>query len=166
VFLAFAGRRCRSTAAAHRPAGEGQEHADLAVLDPAGGAGVLPLHTGRLGALLEEAGLVDDERAIGVGQVLHHIGAQIVADGVGVPVGASEQVLDAVGAVVAEVLGHLPAVLALGVAEQPFEIIDGPPTRFGAGEVRAQAVPDTFQFLGPAVNILRRWSVLGHGRPP
>lgn len=46
------------------PSGEGQKDADLAVLDAPGSASVLPLHTGRLHPLLQEAGLVDDQNAL------------------------------------------------------------------------------------------------------
>ena len=47
------------------PAGEGQEHADLAVLDAAGGPGVSPLYAGGPAALLEGAGLAHDQHALG-----------------------------------------------------------------------------------------------------
>jgi len=47
-------------------AGVGQEHADLTVLDPPGRARVLPLDPGRLGALLEEPGLIHDQHRIEV----------------------------------------------------------------------------------------------------
>jgi hypothetical protein len=43
-------------------AGIHQLDRDLGVLDPPGGAGVLALHPDRLAALLEIAGLVDDQR--------------------------------------------------------------------------------------------------------
>jgi hypothetical protein len=54
-----------------------------------------------------------------VAEVLRHVGEQVVADGVGVPVGSGEQVLHSVGGRIAEVLGQLPAVLALG-GDSPF----------------------------------------------
>ena len=62
------------------------------------------------------------------------VGDQVVADPVGVPVGAAEEVLDAVRRLVAGLLGELPAVLALGVGEQAAEIRDGPPPRLRPGE--------------------------------
>ena len=54
-------------------AGVGQEHADLAVLDPPGRARILALDAGRLGALLQEPGLIHDQHAARVAQVLDHI---------------------------------------------------------------------------------------------
>src|SRR3712207_93339 len=44
--------------------GVAEEHADLAVLDAARRAAVLPLHPGRLVALLEAAGLVDRQSVV------------------------------------------------------------------------------------------------------
>ncbi len=56
--------------------GIGQVDGDLGVVDLAGGAGVLALHPDGVAALLEVAGLVDDQQRSGVGQVLE----QVVAD--------------------------------------------------------------------------------------
>jgi hypothetical protein len=60
----------------HRPplaAGVGQEHAQLAVVDLAGGARVLALHSHRGRALLEEPGLVHHQHRARVAQVLDHL---------------------------------------------------------------------------------------------
>jgi len=65
--------------------GIGDKHPDMAVLDPAGGAGVPPLHPHRAGALLQVPGLVDHQHRVGVTQVFHRGVAHVVADGVGVP---------------------------------------------------------------------------------
>ena len=56
-----------------------QEHPELAVLHSAGGAGVLPLHPGRLHALLQEPGLVGDQHSVRVAE-RRAISAQILAD--------------------------------------------------------------------------------------
>ena len=58
--------RYSSRSISARPFGDGvgQEHAQLAVLDPPGGARVLPLHPGRPGPLLQEPGLVDHQHAV------------------------------------------------------------------------------------------------------
>jgi hypothetical protein len=56
------------------------EHAELAVVDLAGGARVLALHSHRGGALLEEPGLIHHQHRARVAQVLHGLGAQVVAD--------------------------------------------------------------------------------------
>jgi hypothetical protein len=64
-----------------RPAlagGVGEEHPELAVLDPTGGAGVLALRPGGLDTLLQGPGLVDDQHPARLTQVLDHIAAQVV----------------------------------------------------------------------------------------
>jgi len=53
--------------------GVGQEHPDLAVLGPPGGPGVLPLHPGPPGALLEEPGLIGDQHPVRVAEVIDGI---------------------------------------------------------------------------------------------
>jgi hypothetical protein len=55
------------------------------VLDPAGGARVLPRHAGRRGPPREEPGPVGDQDAPRVGQVAAGVGDQVVADAVGHP---------------------------------------------------------------------------------
>ena len=56
-------------------AGIGREHPHLAVLDPPGRPQVLPLHPSRLGALLEEPGLVHHQHRVGVAEVLYDVAA-------------------------------------------------------------------------------------------
>jgi hypothetical protein len=99
-------------------AGIGQEHPDLAVLDPPGRAGVLPLDPSRVGALLEEPGLVHHQHRARVTQVLHDVAAEIIADLVGVPAGVVEQSLHPIWGRRAGLLGQLPAVLALDTGKQ------------------------------------------------
>jgi hypothetical protein len=117
-------------------AGVAQEHADLAVLDAPRRAAALALHPGRLAALLQEARLVQHQHRIRVAQVLDDVGAQVVADRVGVPAHAREEVLHAVRRRVAGGLGQLPAVLALQGRQQPAQVGQGPPPRLGPGEAR------------------------------
>jgi hypothetical protein len=52
------------------PAGVTEVDGDLGVLDPAGGAGVLPLHPDGVPALLQITGLVDDQDPVGGAEVL------------------------------------------------------------------------------------------------
>ena len=99
-----------------RPArgGVGEEDADLAVLDPPGRPRVLALATpARLHSLLQEAGLINDQHRLRVAEVFDDVRPQVIAHLVGAPLGAPEQVLQAVGRRVAGLFGQLPAVLAL-----------------------------------------------------
>lgn len=92
-------------------AGVGQVHRDLRVLHPSSGAGVLPLHahTGR--ALLDVASLIDHQDRPWVAEMLHHIGAQVIAHPVVIPRRTRKQMLQSIRAGIADVLGDRPAVL-------------------------------------------------------
>lgn len=80
---------------------KGQGNPDLAALDPAGGPGILPLGAGRPVPLREDPRLVDDQDASRVGQVLLDVGNVIVADPIILSISAVEEMLDAVGSLVA-----------------------------------------------------------------
>src|SRR5262249_45503419 len=110
------------------------------------------------------AGPSDGQPAVRCAQVLLHVGQQVVADGVGVPVGAGEQVLHTIRSGIAEQLGELPAVLALGVTEQPPQVAHGPLAWLAAREVAADPLADGLDFLGPLLNTLPRRS-FGHDSP-
>jgi hypothetical protein len=97
--------------------GVGQVDGDLGVVDLAGGAGVLALHPDGPAALLEVAGLIDDQHRTRVTQVLDQQGAHVVAHRVVVPHRPAQEVLQAVGGGVAGVLGDRPAVLAWQVRQ-------------------------------------------------
>jgi hypothetical protein len=65
------------------------------------------------------AGLVDHQHRLVIVEVLHHVAAHVVADGVGVPLGPPQQVLHAVRGRLPGPLGDRPAVLARQVRQQP-----------------------------------------------
>src|SRR6195256_4326350 len=65
------------------------EDADLAVRNLACRPGVLPRHAARRLALLEKAGLVDDENRIVVRQMLDDIVANDIAQSIRVPIAAT-----------------------------------------------------------------------------
>ncbi len=58
--------------------GVGEEHADLGVLGASRGAGVLPLGPGRPNALLEEAGVLNDQDGVLVSEVFDDIVTYVV----------------------------------------------------------------------------------------
>jgi hypothetical protein len=89
----------------------GQIHRDLGVLNPTRGPGVLPLSPDRGSALLDITGLIDHQHPVRITQVVHHVIAQVIADPVGVPHRATQQVLHAIRAGVPGVLGDSPAIL-------------------------------------------------------
>ena len=71
----------------------GSEDTDLAVRDLARGASVLPRHSARRLALLEQAGLVDDEDRIVIRQMLDDIVADDVAQSISIPIRAQDRLL-------------------------------------------------------------------------
>lgn len=93
--------------------GQGEEHADPSVLDASGGARVLPLHSRRGPALLQETGLVDDENSIVGAEVFGGVVTQVVADRIGVSSGVPHQTLQGPGPLMPRSFGQLPAVLPL-----------------------------------------------------
>jgi hypothetical protein len=131
----------------------GEEDTQLAVVDLAGRARVLALHPDRGRALLQEARLVHYQHRAFLAQVLHYIGTQIVADPIGVPVGGGKQPLHAVGGALVGVLGQLPAVLAVHVAEQAAQIGQRPPARLRAGEPSRDPGVQALQPSRPRVDL-------------
>jgi len=99
----------------------GREDADLAVRDLACGTRVLPRHSARRLALLEKAGLVDHQHRIVIRQMLDDIIAHDIAQGIGVPVTATQDRLLSPWAGIASRLRAHPTGLALLIAEQTFQ---------------------------------------------
>jgi hypothetical protein len=99
--------------------GVGQEHRDLGVLDAPGGAGVVALHTDTVRSLLEVTGVVEDQHRPGVTQLVDHIAAHIIADGVGVPHRLTQQPLHPMRCAVSGPLGQLPTGVSVQIRQQP-----------------------------------------------
>jgi hypothetical protein len=116
-----------------------------------GRAGVLPLHARRSSALLEEAGLVDDQDTVGLTEPFGHVFLQVVADLIGIPPGPVQQVLQAGRNVVADVLRELPAVLPTDGAEQPAHVVPHPPPQIDPAEPVSHPQQHLFQLKSPAI---------------
>jgi hypothetical protein len=127
-----------------------QVDGDLGVLDPPGGAGVLALHPNGSGALLEVAGLVYHQHRLGIAQMLHKVGADVIAQRVLIPHRPTKQVLHPIGAGVADVLGDRPAVLAWQVGQQPAHERLGPPARLHPRESARDPAQQLVEQLLPA----------------
>jgi hypothetical protein len=118
--------------------GIAQKHADLAVLHFAGRATVLAGDPRRVLPFFEKAGLVEDQHAVGVPQMLHGIDAQLIPHSIGIPVGTAQQILEAIGSRLAADFRHLPAILALRLTEQAAQIRHDPLAGLRAGEIGRQ----------------------------
>ena len=108
---------------------------------------VLALDPDGMPPLLGEGGVVDDEDGLGVGEALGHACAVASPDGLLVPVGLVDEVLEAlVGVLDAELRRLVDAAdqgldaLALAVLEQAAEIDERPIGLAGQGEVGSEAV--------------------------
>lgn len=101
--------------------GQVEEHPELGVLDASRSAGVLPLHSRRSPGLLQEAGLVEHGNAVST-EVFDGVGAQVIADGIGVPTGAAQQALYRTGPGAASLFGQLPTVLPLDARQKSAQV--------------------------------------------
>ena len=84
-------------------------------------------------AVLEQPSFVEDQHAVGIPQRLPAREAQLIADGVGVPIGAAPQLLEAVGSGLAADFHDWPTVLALGLTAPAAPLRQDPVTGLRAG---------------------------------
>ena len=83
--------------------------------------------------------------------MLDHIGPQIIAERIGVPVNAREELLHAVWRVVAGRLGEVPAVLPLQGGQQALKISQGASARLRTPEPRGNPPGNRLQLLSPVL---------------
>ena len=147
-------------------AGIGQEHADLAVLDPPRRAAVLPLHAGRLAPFLTKP-VSSSTSTPRIAQMLDHIGPQIVAHRVRVPAHPAQELLHPVRRPIPGRLRQLPALLALHRRQQPLQIGRRPPPRLDPPEPRPQPRQQRRELRRPRRAVIhRRHGFLLHGEQP
>ena len=131
----------------------GQIHGDLGVFDPARGAGVLALRPDGVGALLHVAGLIDDQYRLVIAEMVDHIGAQIIAHPVGVPLRPRQQMLQPVRAGVTTALGQRPTVLAVDIRHQPQHQRARVPQRLAPGESRRDPIQHLIKAPPPLIDV-------------
>jgi hypothetical protein len=112
----------------------------------------LALHASRGGALLEEAGVVEDEDPVGLAEPFGYVVLEVVAELVGVPAGTVEKPLKAVGGAVSGVFGQLPAVRAADRAQQPADVVTHSATRLDTLEAVAGTQEQFLEFVVPDLN--------------
>lgn len=126
----------------------------LAVLDLTGGSAVLAGHADRPPPLLDRLGVVGHRHRVGAAQVLDHVITDPVAQRVDVPFRAVQQVLDAVGGGVPDMVGQLPGVLSRHVGQKATDQIREAGSGLGPGEQRAddprgqRGIPGHDQIVG------------------
>src|SRR5215203_4619336 len=84
--------------------------------------------------------------------MLDHIGPQIIAERIRVPVNAREELLHAVWRVVAGRLGEVPAVLPLQGGQQALKISQGASARLRTPEPRGNPPGNRLQLLSPVLS--------------
>ena len=111
-------------------------------------ARILPLHPGRVDALLEKPGLIRDHHPGRVAQLIQHVAAQVIAHRIGVPAVEVQQPLHPVRAQVPGLLSDRPGVLPLRAREQPEQVQPCPAPRLHLREP-ARHQPEHFLEPGP-----------------
>jgi hypothetical protein len=105
-------------------------------------------------ALLEEAGLVHDQDGLIRTDLFDHVPAQVVSDGIGIPIRRIQEPLHAIGCGLAKQFGQVPAVLALDGRKQALEIAEGTSAGLSPSEARRDTAMELFQLIGPLLNRL------------
>jgi hypothetical protein len=100
-----------------------QHGADLAILDLASRATVLPLDTDRTITFLDKAGLVDHTYPARIAENLDAVLEQHVAGGIGIPPRTVQQTLHRIRDAFTQRFSHLPAILARHLRHQPAQVL-------------------------------------------
>ncbi len=118
--------------------GIAHKHADLAVLHVADRPSLLAGDPSRVAPFFHKACFVEDQYTLRIAQMLDDIGAPLIAHHVSVPVGAGQQVLEAIRGGLATGFRHLPAVLAFRLPQQAAHIRHDPLARLRADDIPGQ----------------------------
>jgi hypothetical protein len=92
--------------------------------------------------------------------VCHDIGPEVIAYLIRFPLGGIESPLDAIGTLLPEELGHLPAILALTGREQRTQIAEDSTTRLNPAEPWRDAAGQHFELVLPLLNHLPHGPIL------
>ena len=103
----------------------GQEHTNLAVLTAPSGAAILARHAGGLGTFLDKTRFVDNQHGVGITQIVHDIGPEIITHRIGIPACSVQQALHALRSVFLQLFRQLPPTLALDRTEEAHQIVTG-----------------------------------------
>src|SRR5882672_1037740 len=96
----------------------GQTHPKLAIVHATGCPALVACHPHRRLACFEQSRLIDDEHGLGSPQMLGHIRAQSVAEGIGIPLSPAPQMRHAIGRRIAMHFRPLPAIFPRHGAEE------------------------------------------------
>ena len=127
-----------------------QEDADLGVLDPASGSGVLALNSNGECSFFKITGLVNDQDTVGVAEPVCDEVSHVVTNRVGIPLRPVQQPLHRIRAVMPGLLGHLPARFDLQFGQQPGDEPGRRPARLHPGKPARETTDHFIGYLRPA----------------
>jgi hypothetical protein len=105
---------------------------------------------GRGVARLHKTGLVHDQHSAVGAEVIGNVGANVVADGVGVPAGVAQQALHRPGPGATGLFGQPPAVLPLGFGQHPEQVGAGSHSGLDSAESSRNLGHGLVEHLPPA----------------
>jgi hypothetical protein len=111
------------------------------------------LDAGRTDALLQEAGVIDDQHGVAVPEVFHDVLTHIVQVLVGVPLDPVQQPMDTIRSRMTCLFGKCPAVLPLQRSNQPPHIRKGRLPRLRPAEPMHEPLLQPAQLISPQPDI-------------
>src|SRR5689334_17922358 len=133
----------------------------LSILQFARRSQVLARYSHRVHSFFEKARFTDDPDPLLVTKRLDHKSLQPVARRIGIPGHPVQQTLHAIGDVIPYRFGELPTILALGLGEEPAQILLRLFTRLASLKQVGKPRVKLFKFLLPRFQFLN-----GHLLPP
>src|SRR5579884_1687761 len=122
------------------------EDTDLAVVGAAQTAGVLPLHTDRLGAFLRDAGFIDVEASLGIAEHFTDMALQRFEHVVVLPGREANELLQRADHAAVDRLGNVLGVAAFAAQEQPLHEAVGMGLGLLLAKQRGIALQEGIQF--------------------
>jgi hypothetical protein len=120
--------------------------ADLTVLEFTESSAPLPLHADRFGSLLGEAGRVKHDHAVRTSQLLADLPRQLADQGLMVPVGLADKVLQRLSTLIVTI-GNRLGILAVHIGNQSCDKVAGILPLLGAGQQASKRLDKPFQPL-------------------
>jgi hypothetical protein len=138
---------------------QGEENAGLAVALIARWTVMLLADSCRMLSSFEKARFVESRNTVRVPQSVQDEGTEVIANSIDVPDGPREQALHAIGGGFACLLSQLPAIFALGGAQNALHKPQGSCVRLWSGEAGSQTSVQCIQVLVPLDKIgdRRQW---------
>jgi len=133
-----------------------QKDADPTVFNPASRAGVHACESGTLGSFFEEAGLVDNQNALRLSQILLNVSLQFTPNLISTPDCTSEEMLEIGGSLFSQMLCELPAILPVDLGDESPQIGGPLSLHLNAAHQGTKSLRDPIQLPFPRPQIPQR----------